>query len=384
MEITREFMHTLRERLTEDLNFIQVVIGPRQIGKTTGLRQIVDKWEGPYIMVSADEIAPPTGDWIELHWKRARAIGAGTLLVIDEVQKIPNWSTVVKRLFDEDRVSAALKVVLLESASLTLQRGLAESLAGRFEVIHADHWSLAECNKAFGWGILEFLKFGGYPAAASLVHDEDRWQKHIRNAIIEPVLIRDLLGMSAVNKPALFRQTFETALCYPAQEVSLQKLLGQLQESGNVSTIKHYLEMYEGAFLLRSLQKFSGSAIRKRASSPKILPLNNALIHAFRKPSEVDSNQEWRGRVFECAVGAALAHLDGHLYYWRDGRHEVDFVMEKGKRVFAVEVKSGRMRGRRGLERFMQLYPSAIPVVIDWDKGEELLYQTLDEFPLSP
>ena len=372
-EIKRNFTRILEKRLREKLNFIQVVLGPRQVGKTTGLQQIVRAWQGPALMVSADEVITPSTDWLKLHWEKARNLGTDALLVIDEVQKIPNWSSAIKYLFDQDRAARKLKVVLLGSASLALQKGLGESLAGRYEVIPANHWGLDECKQAFKWNLEDFLKFGGYPAAAELSEDIDRWQNYVRNSIIEPVLIKDILGLTTVNKPALFRQTFELAMSYPAQEISLQKLLGQLQESGNVTTIKHYLELFEGAFLLKTLQKYTGSEIRKRGSSPKIIPLNMALCHAFRSPTLIDSNPDWRGRIFEAAVGAALSKTKGKLFYWREGKYEVDFVWELEGQLYALEIKSGRKRSSKGLEKFIQRYSKSIPVVIDVVKGEQIL-----------
>jgi len=373
MTIRRGFVDELCRRLRERLNFIQVVIGPRQVGKTTGIRQLVETWDGPTHSVTADEVAPPVSSWIEVNWRAAQAMGPGTVLILDEVQKIPNWSSVVKRLFDAGRPDRALNVVLLGSASLTLQQGLADSLAGRYELIRVDHWDLGECSRAFGWDLNTFLKFGGYPGAAELTADVIRWRAFIRDAIVEPVLLKDLLAMTAIAKPALFRQTFELALSYPAQEVSLQKLLGQLQESGNVSTIKHYLDVFEGAFLLRALQKYSGSEVRKRGSSPKLVPLNNALVGAFRDPADCDRDPDWRGRLFEAAVGAALCRREHSVYYWRDGRYEVDYVVDTGKRLLAIEVKSGRVRRTGGLAAFTARYPAAVPVILDSRKAERLL-----------
>lgn len=373
MEITRQFTTTLRTRLTEPLNFIQVVLGPRQIGKSTGLRQLIESWNGPTHMVTADEVAPPSANWIELNWRMATAKGNGTVFVIDEIQKIPGWSRVIKHLFDAGRSKRALNVVLLGSASLVLQQGLADSLAGRYELIRADHWDLTECEKAFGWDLDTFLKFGGYPGGAELVGDVPRWRAFVRDSIIEPVLLKDLLALTAINKPALFRQTFELALSHPAGEVSLQKMLGQLQESGNVSTIKHYLEILEGAFLIRCLQKYSGSSVRKRGSSPKLVPLNTALLHALHDPKAVDQDPDWYGRVFECAVGAALCRRLERVYYWRDGKDEVDYVVDSGTELLAVEVKSGRHKRLSGLDAFCKRYPHAIPVMVDRAKGEQLL-----------
>jgi len=355
MQIFRDFSKKLEVRLQERLNFIQVVTGPRQVGKTTGLRQIAQRWKGPVHLASADEVAPPTADWIELNWRIARGMGEGALLVIDEIQKVPGWSERVKRLFDEDRESRSLKVVLLGSASLLMQKGMAESLAGRYEVIHAGHWSLPECREAFGWGLKEFLNFGGYPAAAELTGDFSRWRDFINHSIIEPVLLRDLLSLAVVNKPALFRQAFQLCLAYPAMEISLQKLLGQLQESGNVTTIKHYLELFEGAFLIKVLQKYSGSEIKKRGSSPKIVPLNTALVNARRDSFPPDQDTEWKGRLFECAVGAELCRRHEEVMYWREGGAEVDFVVKTQRGIVAIEVKSGRVKRMGGWSGFVSV-----------------------------
>lgn len=372
-QIFRDFSKKLEARLEERLNFIQVVTGPRQVGKTTGLRQIGQSWKGPVHSVSADEVAPPTADWIELNWKIARGMGEGALLVIDEIQKVPGWSERVKRLFDEGRDARSLKVVLLGSASLLMQKGMADSLAGRYEVIHAGHWSLPECREAFGWGLPEFLKFGGYPAAAELCGDFSRWKDFINHSIIEPVLLRDLLSLAVVNKPALFRQAFQLCLAYPAMEVSLQKLLGQLQDSGNVTTIKHYLELFEGAFLIKVLQKYSGSEIKKRGSSPKIVPLNTALVNARRDVFPSAHDMEWMGRLFECAVGAELCRRYEEVMYWREGGAEVDFIVKSPRGLLAIEVKSGRVKRLGGLERFCQRYRDAKPIVMDLEKGTQFL-----------
>jgi predicted AAA+ superfamily ATPase len=371
--IKRQFTRGLQSRLQEELNFIQVVLGPRQVGKTTGLQQIVGEWAGPALMITADEVSTPNEEWLSIQWDAARRMGKGTLFVIDEIQKIPRWSDVVKYHFDRDRKDSVLKVVLLGSASLSVQRGLGESLAGRYEVIRADHWGLPECEEAFGWTLDDFLKFGGYPAAAVLTRDIPRWQRFIRDSIIEPVLIKDILGLSSVGKPALFRQTFELAMSYPARELSLQKMLGQLQEIGNVNTIKHYLELLEGAFLLKTLQKYSGSEVRKRGSSPKLLPLNNALVHALKNPLDVDTDPAWFGRVFEAAIGASLSKSSGHLYYWRDGKHEVDFCLVQNGKLYAIEVKSQTIKKAGSLEVFKSRFPKCVPILMDRARGEGLL-----------
>lgn len=375
VKIDRDFTNLLKKRLEEPLKFIQVILGPRQIGKTTAIKDILSTWSGPSLMVTADEVASPSPEWITLHWNRARQLGPNTLLVFDEIQKVRDWSRVIKVLFDEDREKEQLKIVLLGSASMGIQQGLTESLAGRYEYIPAPHWTYSECKKAFNWDLSTFITYGGYPAAAPLISDFQRWKDYISLSIIEPVLNRDILLSASVHKPALFRQCFELAMAYPAQEIALIKLLGQLQEAGNVSTIKNYLTLFEGAFLIKSLQKYSGSESRQRQSSPKIFPLNNALSHALHGTQEITPPDY--GRLFEAAVGTTLAQLPGKLYYWRDGNHEVDFIYKTQKKLYAIEVKSTRPpRSTKGLQTFLRLYPEAIPVIIDETNAERFFLES--------
>jgi len=373
MEIRRQFTRVLKERLLERKPLLQVVLGPRQVGKTTGVEQVFRSWRGPKLMVTADSPLPPGPVWISQNWQKADMLGENVLLVFDEIQKVQGWSEVVKTHFDADRKKGKVKVVLLGSASLNVARGLSESLAGRFELIRVHHWTPSECQKAFRWDLEEYLKFGGYPGPAPFVDQPDRWQDYLKFSIIEPVLNRDIQGLAEMRKPALFRQTFELALRYPAQEVSFQKILGQLQESGNATTVKHYLELLEGAFLLKLLYKYSSRPISTSTSSPKIVPLCPALIHALTGPEKLSRDSEWEGRVFEAAIGAHLCRSRGTLHYWRDGKHEVDFVLTLDEKLYAIEVKSGRRRLSRGLEVFSVKFKKAVPVILDSSSGRRFL-----------
>jgi predicted AAA+ superfamily ATPase len=358
----------IEQRISQPLNFIQVIVGPRQVGKTTGIEGIYQRWNGPKVLATADLPVPPSSEWIERYWQNARSLDGEVLLVFDEIQKVPRWSETVKALFDRDRKERRLRVVLLGSASLQLSTGLNDSLAGRFELIEVPHWSYNECQVVFGWSFEDYLMFGGYPGAAELISDASRWQRYVRDSIIEPALSRDIFGLVQIRNPALFRQTFELACNYPAQEISYQKLVGQLQYKGNLVTVKHYLEVLEGAFLIRLLQKFSGSALKTKSSSPKILPLCPAITHAFRDPKGALSDPVWRGRVVEMVVGAELARRYRNLFYWREGNYEVDYVVrdERG-RVFAVEVKSSRPRKLSGLNQFIRKFPDSRTIVIGLD-----------------
>ena len=355
----------LARRLAGPRRFLQVVAGPRQVGKTTLVRQVLADLRLANVQASADEPALRGRAWIEQQWEAARMLASesgprGAVLALDEVQKVPGWSETVKRLWDEDAARRVpLKVVLLGSAPLLIQSGLGESLAGRFEILPLPHWSLLEMREAFGWSLERYLFFGGYPGAAPLVREPRRWARYVKDALVETTISRDVLLLTRVDKPALLRQLFELACGYSGQELSYQKMLGQLQDAGNTTTLAHYLELLAAAGMVTGLQKFAGDRARRRASSPKLQVLNTALLTAQSglTPKEARSDLGFRGRLVESAVGAHLANAAAtgvcELFYWRDGDLEVDFVVRAGRRVTAIEVKSGRRSGRlSGLEAF--------------------------------
>lgn len=356
---------TLIARLREPRRFIQVLAGPRQAGKTTIAQQVMEALELPAHYVSADEPTLRGAPWIEQQWEVGRAHAAeakrtGGILVLDEVQKIPAWSESVKRLWDEDtRKNVHLKVVLLGSAPLLIQRGLTESLAGRFEIIPVPHWSFSEMHEAFGWTLEEYVYYGGYPGSASLINDQQRWTRYVVDALIETTISRDIVLMTRVDKPALLRQLFHLGCSYSGQIVSYQKLVGQLQDAGNTTTLAHYIELLAGAGMLTGLQKYSGKQIRQRASSPKLLVMNTALMSAQSRLTLSETKREYDlwGHLVESAVGAHLVNSSSGtpvgVFYWREGSKEVDFVIQKGKSVTALEVKSGRKReSLAGIESF--------------------------------
>lgn len=342
----------------------------------------------PHRLVSADEPRLHDTFWLRQQWELARLTVPpdGAVLVIDEIQKVPNWSETVKRLWDEDtRAGLPLRVLLLGSAQLLMQQGLTESLAGRFELVRATHWSLAEMQAAFGWTWEQFVFFGGYPGAASLANDESRWRDYVRDALIDTTLTRDILMQARVHKPALLRRLFELGCAYSGQELSYTKLLGQLQDAGNTTTLAHYLDLFGAAGLLAGLPKYAADRARRRGSIPKFQVFNNALLTANAGPSYRDTRADpeaW-GRLVESAVGAHL--LNGasehgvQLHYWREAGNEVDFVLAKGNRPIGFEVKSGRRQVRgSGLAAFCQRFPDARSLPVG---GEGL---PLEEFLRTP
>lgn len=378
-------------RLTEKRKFIQVLSGPRQSGKTTLANQIAGKLELPIHSVSADSPVPYNAVWLEQQWEIARINvnknpNSESLLILDEIQKVHGWSEVIKKLWDEDtKNKTKVKVLLLGSAPLLIQKGLTESLAGRFELIPISHWNYVEMRDAFGWNLDQYIWFGGYPGAAELINDEERFKNYIRDSLIETTISRDILLLTRIDKQALLRQLFQLGTFYSGQIVSYQKMLGQLHDAGNTTTLAHYLNLLSASGLLTGLQKYSGSQIRQRSSSPKFLVLNNALISAQSNLSfeEARSNKDYWGRLIETAVGSYLLNgITGtnlKLMYWREGAKEVDFIFDNGGKITALEVKSGRLReSLAGIETFNSLYEPKRKLLIG-QKGIPL-----EEFFLTP
>jgi predicted AAA+ superfamily ATPase len=361
--------HVLAARLAEPRRFIQVVAGPRQVGKTTMVQAVVEAAGLPHIFASADEPTLHNEAWIAQQWDAARLLApakstASVVLILDEIQKIPAWSEIVKRLWDEDtRARRPVKVVLLGSAPLLISRGLSESLAGRFELIHLRHWGLADMRAAFGWSVEEFIYYGGYPGAAPLISDPARWARYVMDSLIETTISRDVLLLARVDKPALLRQLFELGCRYSGQVLSFTKMLGQLQDAGNATTLSHYLDLLAGAGMLTGLQKYAGDAARSRGSIPKLQVFNTGLISAQSGLTLAEARAEpntW-GRLVESAVGAHLANAAAtaacELFYWRERNHEVDFVLLSRRRLVAIEVKSGRTpTAHAGTEAFSRAF----------------------------
>lgn len=353
---TRPVGHLVEHRLREPRRFIQVLAGPRQSGKTTVARQVGQRLAIPVHYASADDPALRDPIWIEQQWAIARLAiepspSSGAVLMLDEIQKIPGWSDVVKRLWDEDSFAGTpLKVAVLGSAPLLVQRGLTESLTGRFEVIPITHWSYAEMREAFGWTVDQFVFYGAYPGAAALIGDPARWASYMREALVETTLGRDILLVTRVDKPALLRRLFQLACDYSGRELSYQKMVRQLRDAGNTTTLAHYLDLLAGAGLVMGLQKYAGETVRRRASSPKLQVMNTALMTALsgRTFEDARRDREHWGHWVESAVGAHLVNAarveDMRIYYWRDGGRELDFVIQQGTRRLAIEVESGRRK----------------------------------------
>lgn len=357
MEITRDFVGQILKSLSGKQPLIEVVIGPRQVGKTTGIKQLLQKIKLDHLYVSADGdvLKPPS--WITEQWLRAKNISSNAVLVIDEIQKVENWAEVTKQLWDQQNFkSNHLKLILLGSSSLELQKGLSESLAGRFLLHKVYHWSPEESLKAYEIGLDQYLRFGGYPASYPLVQDKLMWLNYMQHSIVDAVIGKDILSIARVKSPSLFKQCFYLACSYAAQEISYTKLLGQLQDRGNTELVKYYLELFEQAFLIKQLFKFSNKKVLSRSSSPKILPLCPSF---YSITIDADYNADNYGRAFELTIGALLNTLPGELYYWRNKSFEVDYVYKFGKKIWAIEVKSNNKNDARALHEFKKEFPSA-------------------------
>ena len=358
----------LVKRMGELRGMIQVIAGPRQVGKSTMVKQMLQEVPLASMLVSADGVAKENTAWIGEVWETARTrmrVGryAEYLLVIDEVHKIDNWSEEVKKQWDADTFNDVnLKVVILGSSRLLLKDGLTESLAGRYELIRMPHWSYREMRDAFGMDVEHYIFFGGYPGGARLVGNEVRWRRYVKDGIIAPAIERDILMTKTVYKPGLMKQLFELGCTYSGEEISLTKLLGQLQDAGNVTTLAGYLATFDESQLLCGLQKYAHDNARKYNSVPKLFVYNTSLLSAlsgWKFQQVYTAPKEW-GRWVESAVGMHILNQaeewDYKVYYWREGNKEVDFVIESNRQCVAIEVKSGRRTTNAGLPEFIKRF----------------------------
>ena len=355
---------TIKSRMEEPRRFIQVVMGPRQIGKSTVVKQVLKDMNTPYQFFSADNVPASDQAWLSNIWESTRVLlksggHDSIILVIDEIQKIQNWSEVVKKEWDADSFhDRNIKVLLLGSSRVLLEKGLSESLAGRFEEIRMSHWSFGEMQECFGFSLEQFVYYGGYPGSASLIGDEDRFQQYIQSSIIDATINKDILMDTPIGKPALLRQTFELGAAYSGSLLSLTKMVGSLQDVGNTSTLAGYLGLLNDSGLLVGLQKYSVDAARKRASIPKLQVYNNALktIYNGMTLEQVVADRKAWGHIFESAVGAYIVNeAFKHRFevtYWRDGNDEVDFVLKKNNSIVAIEVKGNAEKRTAGLDEF--------------------------------
>lgn len=374
----------IKSRLEEQRRFVQVVMGARQIGKSTVVKQVLKDLDAPYQFYSADNVPATNSAWISNCWAASRSLMEsngwdGIILVIDEIQKISNWSEVVKKEWDDDTFhDRNIKVLLLGSSRVLLEKGLSESLAGRFEEIRMSHWSYREMNECFGFTLSQYLFYGGYPGAASLIGDEDRFQQYIQSSIIEATINKDILMDTPISKPALLRQTFELGAAYSGELLSLNKMLGSLQDAGNTATLAGYIHLLDESGLLGGLQKFSIDTARRKASIPKFQVYNNALktVYIPNSFNQAIIDRKLWGRVFESGIGAylvsqAFVHRF-EIFYWRERNDEVDFILRKKGSVVAIEVKSNAEKRTDGLDKFRQLFkPQASFIVGDGGIGAE-------------
>jgi Predicted ATPase (AAA+ superfamily) len=364
----RAYLKSVKARIEEPRKFIQVILGPRQVGKTTMVIQLLSQLSIPNLHESADAISATNSAWLVQVWEAARlrlkaSESTEFLLVIDEIQKIENWSEVVKQQWDKDtRENINIKVIILGSSRLLIQKGLTESLAGRFETLYLGHWSYSEMQTAFDWSIEQYVYFGGYPGSATLINDEERWKNYIKDSLIETSISKDIFMLTRVDKPALLKRLFELGCLYSGRILSYTKIIGQLQDAGNTTTLANYLKLLSDCGLLAGLDKYAGDIIRKRGSSPKFQVYNSALISAQSNDTyeKVVVNPKLWGHLVESSVGT---HLINHsiserynLYYWREGNYEVDFILEKGDKVIGLEIKSGMKADNKGMGIFAERF----------------------------
>jgi len=367
---------------------IQLLAGPRQVGKTTLLLELAERHGDAAIYAAADgpEATLP-GFWERL-WARA-ADTASTqghaVVLVDEAHLLHDWASHLKGEWDRlRRRKLPIHVVATGSSALRIAAGARESLAGRFEQITLTHWSAASLAEMFGvkprTAVDLLIKMGSYPGAFELRGDLARWSAYVRDAILEPAIGRDIVALAAVRKPALLRQVFGVCVSSPSQIVSLQKIQGQLQDPGALETIAHYLTLLEQAFLVAALGKHAASPARQRAAPPKLITLNNALLAVVDSRGAPDRSTDPR-RFGAWVENACLAHAwnsGQRVTYWREQPLEVDGVLEGSWGSWVIEVKTGSATNPelRGIAEFTRRHPGFHPLVLCDDEVRTTVERT--------
>ncbi len=378
--VRQKELNLLISRIMEPRRTIQVVAGPRQIGKTTMVKQALKEIKIPSLYFNADAVGDNSEGWIAARWEEVRSRmrfnnSSEFLLVIDEIHKLDGWSEQVKKEWDTDTFNNInIKVILLGSSRLLLKKGLTESLAGRFEIISMGHWSFHEMHEAFGWDINQYVYFGGYPGSAAYIANESRWRKYMRDSIVAPAIEKDVLQTTFIYKPALMHQLFHLGCSYSGELLSYNKMIGSLQDAGNATTLVGYLKTLGESKLLTGLQKYALDNSRKYRSIPKLQVFNNALLSAMTNGMTYEkayTNPQLWGRWVESSVGCHLLdkaeELEYQLYYWRENNEEVDFVIVRGDSIVAIEVKSGKSQMNSGLSTFRERFNPRHLLVVGGD-----------------
>lgn len=376
--------NTLLNRLSEPApGRIQLLTGPRQVGKTTLLLEIAKQFGQGAVYAAGDEPAAASPGFWERCWAQAeaRTHRGKVVLLFDEIHRLGDWAARLKGYWDDlRRRRVPVHVVATGSSALRVATGSRESLAGRFERMTLSHWSASSLAATFqistDQAASDVVNFGSYPGAVELLNDPERWRDYIRDSIIDPAIGRDVLALGAVRRPALLRQVFAVAVGSPAQIVSLQKLQGQLVDKGALETVAHYLELLQEAYMVAALERFSARAHRRRAAPPKLVTLNNALLTAVHPdgPPNVKREPQRFGAWVENACLAFAVSQGQRVSYWREEPLETDAVVEGSWGHWAIEVKAGRfdLQDLKGPLEFCRRYSKFLPLIITSPGDEDI------------
>lgn len=360
----RAYFKIIKKWIEEPRRSIKALYGPRQVGKTAMVKEALASSSIPWMYVCAEDLEVADGLWLRKLWEEIRQKAKESdrkeaVIVIDEVQRVDSWNETVKREWETDTFNKTnVKAILISSASHLIQKGLTESLVGKFESMLIPHWSYREMKEEFGWSPEEYMWFGGYPGGIKFMENESAWKRYIKTSVIDTSISKDILLQIRIDRPSLLRKLFETGSLHSSYVLSLTQVQEGLTERGNLSTLSNYLGLLESTFLMTGLDKYTGERNRKRSSKPKFQLFNNGLFSAQSDKTfhEAKSDPQLWGHVFESAVGTHLLNSsyteDFDLYYWFEKRMEVDFIVEKDNRMIVIEVKYDKNAPETGLDLF--------------------------------
>lgn len=374
--LRRRVVDVLLANLDEHEPLVQILVGPRQVGKTTAVEHLKKEWGANSHYASADSVVDEHGPWLEKQWQEALSQGEGTLLILDEIQKVENWTELVKALWDKTR-KRGLRVVLLGSTSLNhcLTHSGRESLAGRFFPIYVPHWSYPETKEAFGSSIEEFSLFGGYPKAMEFANDREKWIEYIGGSIINPIIDVDIFLQGNFKKIENLRRAFRV-LCQEANvEINYTKLLQEIQQSGNTDIVKRYLEGYYDSFLLSQISLIDDNGNEDSRGTSKIM-INCPAVFTFGR-SSFEGVKKDRVR-FHQAVASELKRIPNNSFgYWQKSEDTgmTYFIRTTDNKVFGIYIDQdgSRWSATKSYDQFRRTFKGARIVTVNPDNYDDLL-----------
>lgn len=386
MKFERTHVQALLSRLSLPSPAVQAVVGPRQVGKSTLIRQVLEKLEAPTVFLSCKSVQYRQTGWIHKEWEIARLLAkhhGHCVIAVDDAQRLPGWAPLLCQLHKEDlEQQRDIRIVITGSSELELLQQLKDKFPQSHEVIRAGYWTYPEMRCAFNWGIEQYLFYGGLPRSGDEPSDDETWLNWIRELMFDNLLKEDVKAVApAQNHEAIF-DYFKVSSVHSGNIMSYAQLAQKLPFTVKPTTLANYQKVLSRAGISNGLARIQDGGEISRSGSPKLQLSSNAWLTGMMN-SRFDKLRSqgviWK-QVFKSAVGAHLLNFAQEnaysVHYWFDRQHRVDFVLKKNDALVPIVVMPGDVKqGTDAIQAFAK--NNAMPHAIILQAGN-------DDASLSP